>query len=66
MLYLAGGTSSIEGLADQLEEELGISTKVANPFAQMTVNSRVNRSRLDRDAPALVKAAGLAIRGLEG
>jgi type IV pilus assembly protein PilM len=66
VLYLAGGTSSIEGLADQLEEELGISTKVANPFAQMTVNSRVNRSRLDRDAPALVKAAGLAIRGLEG
>lgn len=65
-LFLAGGTSSIDGLAEQLEEELGITIQVANPFNHMIVNSRVNRARLDRDAPSLVKATGLAIRGLEG
>ncbi|MGH1462264.1 MAG: type IV pilus assembly protein PilM [Neptuniibacter sp.] len=65
-LYLSGGTSCIEGLSEQLEEELGVSTFVANPFSHMSINSRVNRGRLDRDAPSLVKAAGLAIRGLDG
>lgn len=65
-LYLSGGTSSIEGLAAQLEEELGLQTQIANPFASMSVNSRVNSERLKRDAQSLVKAAGLALRGLEG
>lgn len=64
-LYLSGGTSTIEGLADQLEEDIGIPTKMANPFVGMTVNSRVNRSRLERDAPSLIKACGLAMRGFE-
>ncbi len=65
-LYLSGGTSCIEGLAAQLEEELGLQTQIANPFASMSVNSRVNSERLKRDAQSLVKAAGLALRGLEG
>ncbi len=64
-LYLSGGTATIEGLAEQLTDELGIPTYMANPFASMSVNSRVNSSRLDRDAPSLVKACGLAMRGFE-
>ncbi|MFT6352542.1 MAG: type IV pilus assembly protein PilM [Neptuniibacter pectenicola] len=65
-LYLSGGTATIDGLAEQLSEELGIATKMANPFNSMAINSRVNRSRLERDAPSLVKACGLAMRGFEG
>ena len=65
-LYLSGGTSIIDGLANQLEEELGIPTLMANPFTAMSINSRVNRGRLDRDAPSLMKACGLAMRGFEG
>ncbi|WP_415883239.1 type IV pilus assembly protein PilM [Neptuniibacter sp. QD34_54] len=65
-LYLSGGTATIDGLADQLAEELGINADMANPFSKMSVNSRVNRSRLERDAPSLVKACGLAMRGFEG
>ncbi len=65
-LYLSGGTSCIEGLAGQLEEELGLATQVANPFSSMSVNSRVNSVRLERDAQSLVKATGLALRGLQG
>lgn len=64
-LYLSGGTASIDGLADQLSEELGITTQMANPFVNMSVESRINRTRLERDAPSLVKACGLAMRGLE-
>ncbi|EAR61420.1 type IV pilus assembly protein PilM [Neptuniibacter caesariensis] len=66
VLYLSGGTSTIDGLVDQLTEELGIPTKMANPFSSLAINSRVNRSRLDRDAPSLIKACGLAMRGFEG
>lgn len=66
ILYLSGGTSSIDGLDGQLEEELGLKTQVANPFASMSINSRVNDGRLERDAQSLVKATGLALRGLEG
>lgn len=65
-LYLSGGTSMIEGLPEQLSDELGIETKLINPFIKMRISSRVNRSRLERDAPVLVKACGLAMRGLEG
>lgn len=64
-LYLSGGTATIDGLAEQLSEELGINTEMANPFSPMSVNSRVNKSRLERDAPSLVKACGLAMRGFE-
>lgn len=64
-LYLSGGTATIDGLAEQLSEELGINTEMANPFQQMSVNSRVNNSRLGRDAPSLIKACGLALRGFE-
>lgn len=64
-LYLSGGTSAIDGLAEQLQEEIGIATLMANPFSKMKVNSRVNTARLERDAPSLIKACGLAMRGLE-
>lgn len=64
-VYLSGGTATIEGLAEQLTEELGIKTEMANPFAGMGLNSRVNQSRLNRDAPSLLKACGLAMRGFE-
>lgn len=65
-LYLAGGGSGIDGLAGQLEEELGLNTQIANPFSAMSVSSKVNSARLERDAQSLVKATGLALRGLEG
>lgn len=65
-LYLSGGTATIEGLSEQLSEELGLNVDMANPFSKMSINSRVNRSRLERDAPSLVKACGLAMRGFEG
>ncbi|MGV6807199.1 MAG: type IV pilus assembly protein PilM, partial [bacterium] len=64
-LVLAGGVSAMEGLRAEVEEKLGVSTIVANPFADMSVSGKVNSIALNNDAPALLIAAGLAMRGVE-
>lgn len=61
-ILLAGGTASIQGLGPLIEQRLGTPTRVANPFADMTINSKVNPVALTRDAPALMVACGLALR----
>ncbi|GAB0153944.1 type IV pilus assembly protein PilM [Marinobacterium sp. BA1] len=64
-LYLAGGTSRIESLAEAVEQETGLPTRVANPFEQMGIVSKVNPLRLEKDAPRLFKACGLALRSFD-
>ena len=64
-LYLAGGTSRMERLAEAVEQETGLPTKIANPFEQMGVVSKVNPLRLEKDAPRLFKACGLALRSFD-
>lgn len=64
-LYLAGGTSGLEGLAALVEDEVGVVTRTANPFANMQVASKVNAVRLQKDAPCLLKACGLAQRSFD-
>ena len=61
-IYLSGGCSSIKGLVEILEEELGISVEVTNPFHNMEVQAKINKERLLQDAPVLAKACGLALR----
>lgn len=64
-IVLAGGVATLEGLAELVEEKLGTQTTVANPFARMSVSSRVNSVNLANDAPALMIAVGLALRSFE-
>ncbi len=61
-IVLAGGVASMSGLASLIEEKLGTSATVANPFAHMSVSSRVNAAALSNDAPSLMIATGLALR----
>lgn len=61
-LILAGGCASISGVADLIESKVGISTIVANPFANMSVSSKVSTKGLSNDAPGLMIACGLALR----
>ena len=63
-LVLAGGVAAMEGLREEVEEKLGLPVMVANPFANMAVSNHVNAVALNNDAPALLIAAGLAMRGL--
>jgi len=64
-IVLAGGTASIPELAELVQERIGTTTLVANPFADMTVSSKVNASALSNDAPSLMIACGLAMRSFD-
>jgi len=64
-LVLAGGTASLPNLAELTESHIGVPTTIANPFADMSSSSRVNKANLESDAPSFLIAAGLAIRGAE-
>ncbi len=64
-IILAGGVASMEGLAELVQEKLGTSTAVANPFADMTISSKVNAVALSSDAPAMMIACGLALRSFD-
>jgi type IV pilus assembly protein PilM len=64
-VVLAGGCASIPGVADMVEEQLGVPTIVANPLAQMTLGPRVQAHALAQDAPALMIACGLALRSFD-
>lgn len=61
-VVLAGGCASIDGAAEMVEEQLGVPCAVANPLAQMSLASRIPAQSLAEDAPALMIAAGLALR----
>lgn len=64
-IVLSGGCASIPGIAQQVEEQLGVSTVVANPLSQMTLGPRVQAQALAQDAPALMIACGLALRSFD-
>lgn len=64
-IVLAGGVAAMPGLAALIEEKLGTSASIANPFANMSVASRVNAVALANDAPSLLVATGLALRSFD-
>jgi len=63
-LVLAGGSAAIEGLSDLVAEQLDLPCCVANPLAGMNASARM-RGQLAQDAPALMIAAGLAMRSFD-
>jgi len=64
-IILAGGTASIEGLADMVSAKLGTPATTVNPFVNMTLSSKVNEDYLLNDAPAMMIACGLALRSFD-
>lgn len=65
LIALAGGCSSIPGIDELVESHLGAKTVVANPFANMSLSSKVNSQALSNDAPSLMIACGLALRSFD-
>ena len=61
-IALSGGCATLAGLDDAVAARTQVSTLVANPFAQMTLSSRIKPRQLQTDAPALMIACGLAMR----
>jgi len=64
-IVLAGGNASIEGIDQLIEQRQGISTSIANPFAEMSHSSKVKAQVLDNDASSLMIACGLALRSFD-
>lgn len=62
-ILLAGGVAAIEGLTDLCQESLSTPVSIANPFSGMATGSKVSKDLLANDAPALLIACGLAMRG---
>ncbi len=61
-VVLSGGSAVLPGLDDAVAARTQVNTLVANPFAQMTLSSRIKPRQLQADAPALMIACGLAMR----
>ena len=62
---LAGGSASIQGVDELIESRLGVEASIVNPFANMSLSSRVKPQTLSNDAPALMIACGLSLRSFD-
>ena len=65
LIVLAGGCASIPGIDELVESQLDTATVIANPFAEMSLASKVNPQSLSNDAPSLMIACGLAMRSFD-
>lgn len=64
-IILMGGCASIAGIQKAVGDSTQISTVVFNPFNNMALGPRIKQAQLFQDAPALMVACGLAMRGFE-
>ncbi len=64
-IVLAGGCASIPGIDELIEQKIGTSTSIANPFSAMALSSKVKAHALSGDASSLMIACGLAMRSFD-
>ena len=64
-IYLSGGTASLRGLAPMVQQELGMTTRVADPVTGMDIAQNVAVTAIKRNANNLMIAMGLALRGFD-
>jgi type IV pilus assembly protein PilM len=64
-VLLAGGCAQIPGIDELVAARIGVTTSIANPFASMSLASRIKPQILANDAPSLMIACGLAMRGYD-
>lgn len=61
-IILTGGSALLPGIAEVVAERTQIDVALANPFAKMSLSSRIRPRYLLADAPSLMVACGLALR----
>ncbi len=61
-ILFSGGAATIEPLVDILKQDLGLEVDCFNPFSNMSINPKLDATRLSKIAPQLAIAAGLASR----
>lgn len=62
-ILLTGGCASLQGLNDEVENEIDFRTKVLDPFGAITTMG--DRDMLERSSKLMTVATGLALRGIE-
>ena len=64
-IVLAGGCAAIPAVDVMVQDRTQVNTLVANPFQGMSVSAKVKQQQANIDAPALIIACGLAMRGVD-
>ncbi len=64
-IYLSGGAASLKGLAPMVQQELGMTTRIADPIAGMDIADNVPLTLIKRSSNNLMVAMGLALRGFD-
>lgn len=64
-IVVCGGCSAIPGVADIIGDHLGTPTELANPLASMKLTPRARARGVEKDAPTLMVACGLALRSFD-
>jgi type IV pilus assembly protein PilM len=65
MILLAGGCARIPGIEQRVQSLLSIPTRIASPFAQLSISARARRANAQRNEASLLIAAGLAMRAFD-
>jgi type IV pilus assembly protein PilM len=63
-IILAGGCAAIPSIDVMVQDRTQVNTIVANPFQSMSFASKIKPQQAAVDAPALLIACGLAMRGV--
>ncbi|MBT0586091.1 type IV pilus assembly protein PilM [Alteromonas oceanisediminis] len=62
-LLICGGGAVIDDIASLLSQDLGLAVEVFNPLANVAIDKKVNAEQLQKLAPQMTIALGLASRG---
>ena len=61
-IYLSGGSAKLPGLCELVQERMGVSVKLAEPFRSFSLGKNVKLTNLVELAPLFAVGAGLSIR----
>lgn len=64
-IFLSGGCATIPRLEEIVSKRTEVMTQVINPFAGMSLSKRISSRQMQEDAPVLLIACGLAMRGFD-
>lgn len=64
-VIICGGCAAIPGVDQMIQERLDVPTVIGNPFGEMKLSSRARAQNVEKDAPALMIACGLALRSFD-
>src|SRR5210317_836007 len=64
-IYLSGGVATLKGLAAMVQQELGMTTRVADPITGLDISQKVAVTAIKRNSTNLMIAMGLALRGFD-